>query len=72
MVVAKDKICYAGYFEGNGSMRYNVPKINGITVYFYPKDIIALEVNNYKFAKDMRNNEQVKNALIESNIYRGV
>ncbi|NWF89028.1 MAG: hypothetical protein HXY50_06140 [Ignavibacteriaceae bacterium] len=65
IVTANNKKCYIGYFLATlSSDIWPYPDIFDFDIRYYPSDIIHTEWS-YPFANDKRNNENVRNGLIE-------
>ncbi len=74
IVVANNVACYQGYFVTDASIDvFPFPEISALEVgtWGYPKDIITSEWIFWFFHSDPRDNELVKEALIQSGLYHG-
>jgi hypothetical protein len=69
VVLASGKICYVGYFFNMVlGHTWNAPEIGTENYGYYPKDILHIDWPSV-FTFDKRNNDMIKEALINSNIY---
>lgn len=72
IVVANGVSCYAGYFFTQASTNFfPFPAISNLHVGLYPTDILTSGWYFWFTSQDIRFNEQVKEALIESGRYHG-
>lgn len=74
IVVANKKPCYQGYFVTDASVDvFPFPEISALEAgtWGYPKDIITSDWIFWFFHSDPRDNELVKEALIQSGLYHG-
>ncbi|MBN2279850.1 MAG: hypothetical protein JXQ65_04650 [Candidatus Marinimicrobia bacterium] len=70
VVTANNKRCYMGYFNVFSSIKWPCPHIDvSIDILGFPKDVIHSQLV-YIFTEDLRNNEDVKQTLLEHNLYR--
>jgi hypothetical protein len=72
VVVASEKICYVGYFESYiYGYIWKAPAIKTMDCnLFYPKDILRISWDN-TFEEDLRDNEILKEALKNTNLFHG-
>ena len=71
VVTAQQQLCYMGYFYPitYADMWY-VPDISFGGINYYPDDIINIEYP-WLYSEDIRNIDQIKQALIDSSLYHG-
>lgn len=68
IIVTNEKKCYKIYFAGaTSNVAYQYPDIFDFYIIYYPRDIINIDWQSIN-QKDIRNNEDVKKALIGKNL----
>ena len=70
ILVGNGNRCYAGYIQSVTHVTdfWHVPDIDYFSMKLYPKDILHIDWE-FDFAEDGRDNESVKEALINTNLY---